>query len=435
MRTKPSINQSWQVLFERHHILEHVTKHRLFRIHADQINTIREARLMAKFDERQQLPDVFREHQLSILPINRGEYVIGAFETFQSLNYQRIEHPPQPLHVPHLDSLSLDSIQSEPQILSILYNAGVWSDISGHPMVYPTIAGRRASGTFSFSIRSTRQQEDLAIEVANAQIEMDATYETSDAIYVCEAKNRHVSEINVRQLYYPYRFWQQQTLKPVIPISVIYSNATFYVSEYQFQRDEHFNSLTLIQHRTYTLDNRKITYATITQLLNELPQTSTEIPDVPFPQADNFPLICRIIERLNQSDMTTDEITAFTGYVARQSDYFTNAGRFLGFIEKKKSVHDVRYTLTTQGRKLLVQPPYQQRIMLIRAIIQHEPFTTLVRDMVRTESLPTIERISTLLYQHQAHGKRAIAGSTVGRRAQTVHAWLEWIYRHIAHHH
>lgn len=395
------------------------------------INTVREARLMAKFDERQQLPTLFREHHLSILPINRGEYVIGTFETFQSLNYQRIAHPPLPLHVPHLDSLSLESIQSEPQILSILYNAGVWRDISGHHAIYPTIAGRRASGAFSFAITATTHRDDFHIDVTNAQIEMDATYETPDAVYVCEAKNRHVSEINIRQLYYPYRFWQQQTRKPVIPISIIYSNATFYVSQYQFQHEAHFNSLVLIQHHTYTLDTRKITYATLHTLHEEIAHQSQPTPDVPFPQADNFALICRIIERLNQSDMTTHEVTAFTGYVSRQSDYFTNAGRFLGFIDKIKTTDGARYTLTAAGRQLLAQPPYQQRIMLIQSIIRHEPFTTLIRDMVRIQSVPDHERICIVLYHHHAHGKRAITGSTVGRRAQTVRAWLEWIHAHI----
>lgn len=433
MRTKPSINQSWQVLFARHRIPEHVAQHGLFRIHADAINTVREARLMAKFDERQQLPEIFREHHLAILPINRGEYVIGTFETFQSLSYQRIEHPPRPLQVPQLDSLAVDTIHSEPQVLSILYNAGVWHDISGQADIYPTISGRRASGAFSFAIKSTGHHADFSIDVANAQIEMDATYETRDAIYVCEAKNRHVSELNIRQLYYPYRFWQQHTHKPVIPISIIYSNATFYVSQYQFQQVEHFNSLALVQHYVYTLDHRKITYATIHTLLNDVAQQLVPVPDVPFPQADNFALICRIIERLKQSDMTTAEVTAFTGYVARQSDYFTNAGRFLGFIEKIKTTDDVRYTLTAAGRQLLAQPPYRQRIMLIQAIIQHEPFTTLVSDMVQRNAVPDHDRICMVLYQHHAYGKRAIAGSTIGRRAQTVAAWLQWIYGQIAH--
>jgi hypothetical protein len=431
MRTKPSINQSWQVLFSRHRIPEYVARHGLFHIRADEINTVREARLMAKFDERHQLPEIFREHNLAILPINRGEYVIGAFETFQSLNYQRIEHPPRPLHVPQLDSLAIDTIQSEPQVLSILYNAGVWQDISGHTDIYPTIAGRRASGNFSFAIKAIGNHDDFIIDVANAQIEMDATYETHDAIYVCEAKNRHISELNIRQLYYPYRFWQQQTRKPVIPISIIYSNATFYVSQYQFQQDGHFNSLALVQHYAYTLDNRKITYAIIAQLLDEVERSHVEIPDVPFPQADNFALICRMIERLNQADMTTDEVTAFTGYVPRQSDYFTNAGRFLGFIEKKKVGIETSYALTSNGKRLLTQSPYHQRIMLITAIIRHEPFTTLVREMIRTGVIPNIAHISTVLYQHHAHGKRALTGSTIGRRAQTVQAWLEWMQTHI----
>ena len=47
MRSKPTINQSWQVLFDRHKIPEQVQQHGLYHIRADEINTVREARLGA----------------------------------------------------------------------------------------------------------------------------------------------------------------------------------------------------------------------------------------------------------------------------------------------------------------------------------------------------------------------------------------------------
>lgn len=67
-----TINASWEILFNRHRIVEHVAQYGSFRITASEINTVREARLMAKFDVKQSLPAVFRAHQLSILPVSRG---------------------------------------------------------------------------------------------------------------------------------------------------------------------------------------------------------------------------------------------------------------------------------------------------------------------------------------------------------------------------
>ena len=76
-----SIGEAWEILFERHQIAQRVEEDGCFRISAAEINTVREARLMAKFDQSLRLPEVFRRNRLSILPVTRGEYVIGPFET------------------------------------------------------------------------------------------------------------------------------------------------------------------------------------------------------------------------------------------------------------------------------------------------------------------------------------------------------------------
>ena len=49
-----------------------------------EINAVKEARLMAKFDQSSQLPDMFKKNNFSILPISRGEYVIGNFQTYEN---------------------------------------------------------------------------------------------------------------------------------------------------------------------------------------------------------------------------------------------------------------------------------------------------------------------------------------------------------------
>ena len=44
-----------------------------FLISADQIREYREPRLMAKFDHRVNLPQIFAENGLAILPVSRGD--------------------------------------------------------------------------------------------------------------------------------------------------------------------------------------------------------------------------------------------------------------------------------------------------------------------------------------------------------------------------
>ena len=65
METKNDI--AWNKLFEKHRILEGISRNGIFEINSSQINELREARLMTKFDYRLQLPKIFAENKLSIL--------------------------------------------------------------------------------------------------------------------------------------------------------------------------------------------------------------------------------------------------------------------------------------------------------------------------------------------------------------------------------
>ena len=83
-------NKAWFQLFQKYKILEKTLKEGYFEITATQINEFREARLMTKFDHKSQLPRLFSENKLSILPTSRGGYVIGTFETFCDFNKNEI---------------------------------------------------------------------------------------------------------------------------------------------------------------------------------------------------------------------------------------------------------------------------------------------------------------------------------------------------------
>ena len=73
---------AWEKIFEKHNILEALQKDKLFKIKSSEINKVREARLMTKFDKEIDLPKIFKKNNLSILPIGRGEYVLGKFKTY-----------------------------------------------------------------------------------------------------------------------------------------------------------------------------------------------------------------------------------------------------------------------------------------------------------------------------------------------------------------
>ena len=65
-------DKAWQLIFDKHKVLDRVLKNGYFEITATKINEFREARLMTKFDHKSQLPKLFANNNLSILQIGRA---------------------------------------------------------------------------------------------------------------------------------------------------------------------------------------------------------------------------------------------------------------------------------------------------------------------------------------------------------------------------
>ena len=81
-RQKSLNDTAWEELFEKHDILAHIERTGQFQISAKQIKEVREPRLMAKFDHTINLPQIFADNNLCILPVTRGDYVISHFDAY-----------------------------------------------------------------------------------------------------------------------------------------------------------------------------------------------------------------------------------------------------------------------------------------------------------------------------------------------------------------
>lgn len=406
---------SWEILFTRHQIAEQVAQHGYFTISAKEINTVREARLMAKFDVKQSLPAIFRHHHLSILPISRGDYVIGPFETYQAINYQHFPHA-RPLRIPPLDTLAGHDIHSEAEALLVLQNSGALHDIFASTQVYQTLQGRRGSGQFTFQITSTTRQTQTIV-VNNAQIEIDAAFETPTHIFICEAKNVLVHDLLIRQLYYPYRFVAQKSPKTITPMSIIYNNFTFYITRYTVRDPLAYNSLTPTDYYSYTLDTQPFQWADVAAIwVHCVPR---RIDDIPFPQADDLRIVLTIVRMLQNHPCTKADITHELGYDKRQTDYYVNAGRWLGFIDDKLG-------LSQTGIQIASAAAHQQKRLMVQAIFATPLFYEMGQLMLARQTVPERDEVVAAIAMHALLGDQ-ISGETRPRRAQTVQAWLRWI--------
>jgi hypothetical protein len=217
---KITIDKAWEILFEKHDIISQVSANGCFRIKSSEINLVKEARLMAKFDQSTQLPKVFRHHKLSILPVGRGVYAVGHFKTHEKIIYPRAK--PIPVSIPDLETLDHTNLYSESAALLFAYNSGIIQNVTNTTNIHYTVNGRMSSGRFDFYINNRNASERIYVQ--NAQVEIDAGFEIDNGFYVVEAKNIAVDEILIRQLYYPYRLWMGKIQKPVIPLFMVYSN-------------------------------------------------------------------------------------------------------------------------------------------------------------------------------------------------------------------
>ena len=213
-------DQAWERLFEKYRILEEVDRSGRFMISASQIKEFREPRLMTKFDHKVNLPDLFRDNRLSILPVTRGDYLISSFSAYQDFE----EHAAAPVKIsipPHLQSLLPEFLVSEAIALNCALACGVLGDFLEDGDLAPTVSGQMGSGEFAFDINTAAGTQRVA--VSSSQIEIDGAYEGSRYLSLFEAKRDLSDDFLIRQLYYPFRLWSQRMAKPVKSVFLVFS--------------------------------------------------------------------------------------------------------------------------------------------------------------------------------------------------------------------
>jgi hypothetical protein len=282
--SKSKNDVAWEKVFEKYQIITALEQSRYFEISSNHINEFREARLMTKFDHKSQLPKLFADNNLSILPVSRGSYIIGDFKIFHNFTEDNVEI--EKIDFPHfIESLNYQDITSEATAINCAFISGIIQRFTGEAHLYPTVSGRMSSSCFDFEIES---QENciLKVSVSNSQIEIDGGYEGENSLNIIEAKNYISDDFLVRQLFYPYKLWSQKINKKVRPIFLTYTNGVFHLREYTFEDSRYYNSLKLVQQRKYAVQDGVINIEIIQQILNTT--IIKDEPEVPVPQADSF---------------------------------------------------------------------------------------------------------------------------------------------------
>jgi hypothetical protein len=424
---KPGKNDiAWETLFQRYSILEIIDQQGYFEIEATKINEERESRLMAKFDHSVNLPQIFKDHNLSILPISRSKYIIGCFDAYLNVEYSTDIEPIDIEFPSYIESIDYTNLYSEASAISCAFNIGIINDLLGEETFF-TLSGRMSSGCFDFKIKNYLNNQSYPISVINSQCEIDAGFESENYLILIEAKKYQVDDFLIRQLYYPYRLWSQKITKKVIPILMTYSNDIFSFFIYEFQNESDYNSIRLIEQKNYIIAPEEITQQDVSDIFATI--TLIPEPSKPFPQANNFERVIDLLSLLVERDLTRDEITENYQFDQRQTEYYTSSGRYLGLIEKYKAVGtgDITFRLTQEAREILSKRQKNKYLSLIRKILEYQVFYTVFELNLSRGKMPSKGEICEIIVSSRAE----LSKKTPGRRKSTVSNWIDWIFRQI----
>lgn len=419
---KSANDKAWEKLFEKYKILSYVDTNEIFNISASQIKEFREPRLMAKFDHTINLPQIFFDNGLSILPKTRGSYAISHFDAYHK--FEDANLPITRLSLPtYLQSLNSNNIRSETVALNCAIAAGIINDFLQDEDLISTVSGRMSSGTFNFNIMNVKSSTLCNIKVDNSQIEIDAAYEGIKGLALFEAKRDLSEDFLIRQLYYPFRTWHNRVTKPVRSIFMIYSNGIYRLYEYGFEDMEKYNSIKLINQKNYSIEDTSIGIEDIEAVLYTVPILVE--PNLPFPQADNFERIINLCELLNEQELSRDDVTQQYAFNSRQTNYYTDAARYLGLIDKQTENGKPYYTLNSISKSILNLNYKQRQLAYCRSILSHKPFNDTLQEYFKIGEMPEEKDIVIIMKSSNLYNVES--DSTFTRRSSTIKGWLNWI--------
>jgi hypothetical protein len=281
-----------------------------------------------------------------------------------------------------------------------------------------TIRGRVRSGEFQFVLPETHH----AVNVSGVQIEVDAGYESENCIYLIEAKIGRRDNFHIRQLFYPYLEWSRRSQKRIRPIFLAYTNSKYFL--YEFGLSPIFGELQVIQQRGFTINESPIAQIN----LNILYDKTAQLPEpdgIPFPQANDLDKVADLVLLVEKDINTKPELADAFEFDERQADYYANAARYLGLIEKVGN----EFQLTDSGREFLQIEALSSRTLFFVSQMLHSPTLRQVIQRLEQREM-NVDRISNEEIAAIIETNTDLTGSTPARRASTVRSWLNWIVRY-----
>ncbi|WP_347301445.1 type II restriction enzyme [Dolosigranulum savutiense] len=434
---KLNINDAWEKILKEYDVLDKIYSKGFFNITAQQIKEFKEPRLMAKFDSSESLPSILKKHKINILPTSRGSYILSDFELYKKLPEltERVTKMKK-VEIPKFETIDKKNINSESNAINVLMLSNLLDDFLNEDNLSSTFGGRMGTDKFDFFVNRS-SNNPLNVYVEKAQCEIDAGMESANSVVILEAKNVVHPDFHVRQLYYPYRLWEKKVTKPIRLVFSIYTNQIFRLLEYKFNELNNYSSIQLVREKNYSLYDTEINKNDLGRVYK---RTKVKTDDnqvkanVPFIQADSFDRVISLLEILQNNDETSESIAEIMQFDKRQSDYYYNAGKYLGLFKKIYLTDEsdrkiVGIKLTSLGKEVVEMEYKDRQLKLVGLILEHKIFNDLFNEFFdkfyNTGQLPDFdeEHIKDKMRKYNVCNDRVIK-----RRSRSVQAWIKWIF-------
>ena len=241
-----------------------------------------------------------------------------------------------------------------------------------------------------------------------------------------EAKNVVHEDFHIRQLYYPYRLWKNKVNKPIRLVFSVYSNMIYRLFEYRFNILEDYSSIELVRTKNYSLQDTTITLDDLFRVRKDtLVKTDDNMDnsDVPFIQANSMERIISLLENMYENPMTSQQIAELMDFEPRQSDYYYNAGKYLGLFEKVNEDKQRVVALTSLGNKVFKLNYKERQLKIVELILEHQIFSDLFDGMIKTGDMPNKKDI-----EDEMRALHVCDEGQIVRRASSIYGWLKWIF-------
>jgi len=418
--TETKNQEAWTKINEKTKFVAKIKKYGKFIISSTMIKKIsnREPRLMAKLDHYTNQPKIFKDNDISILPISRLDYELMQFNSYNKVEYSDDLVPVDTGSVEKYQSIDLSDVKSEDSAIIV---ADIYRLLASFIEEEVKFTLRGKFGTESFDFEVVTNKGPRKVKVNSTGAELDAGFE-GGKLYLLEAKIGKVEDFNIRQLYYPYRYWLKKVKKEVVPIFFSYSDKVFSFWEYDFKNPTLFNSISLRKHKNFLLSTE--VQSIPTDILEVKNFVASDSDFAPFPQANDFEKVINLIELIDLGENTKENLADFFSFDPRQSDYYLNAAKYLGLADKKQGI----MFLTKFGKEVLRMPRSKMHASLIREIFKRKVFYESYK--IIEEEDYSIEDIVEIMKKVGVLKSYSI--KTFKRRAQTIVSWCNWIRKAIA---